>query len=277
MTSDLLNWISEHSVVGLAVGLLACALGAAFSGRRLWLRASAESKSSDAAGPSDTQEGYVVSAVLGLLALMLGFTLALAVDRFDTRRSLVLEEANAIATTYYRAQLLTEPHRARMSKLLVEYADIRIALASAGPRETPNLLVQNDRILTDLWTATDAAFQTIVQFDFSTALLESANNVINLDIARKASRLAHVPTAILVLLSVYLVATAGVLGYVLKGPRGQFAGAFLVTLLTFVLVIIIDLERPTAGGIRKSQAPMELVRASLKNHSAHVFNRSDGK
>ncbi|HPU16762.1 MAG TPA: hypothetical protein PK808_11795, partial [Polymorphobacter sp.] len=66
----------------------------------------------------DGQEGYITSAVLGLLALLMGFTFALAVDRFETRRVLVIAEANAIGSAYLRAQLLPEPHRTRVSGLL---------------------------------------------------------------------------------------------------------------------------------------------------------------
>jgi len=270
MISSLSNWMSQLSVVGLGGLLFAFALAGAFSGQLLWRRSHRESVPPGAGGISETQEGYVVSAVLGLLALMLGFTLALAVDRFDTRRALVLEEANAIGTAYLRAQLLAEPHRARLSNLLVEYTDNRLALASASSRDMPTLLARNDRLLTDVWTATSAAFPTVEQLDFSTSLLEAMNQVINLDIARKASRLAHVPALILIFLAVYIVATAGVLGYVLKGLRGQLAGAFLITLLTLVLVVIIDLERPTAGGIQESQVPMQLFRASLKKLPAEI-------
>jgi hypothetical protein len=259
------------SVVGLGGVLFACALAGAFLGRLLGNVG--KSRSSNTGGSFDTQEGYLVSAVLGLLALMLGFTLALAVDRFDTRRALVLQEANAIGTTYLRVQLLAQPHRARLSTLLIEYTDNRIALASASRREMPKLLAHNDRLLTDFWTATGAAFDTVSQLHFSTALLESANEVINLDMARKASRLAHVPTEILIMLSVYIIATAGVLGYVLKGFPGQFAGTFLIALLTLLLAVIVDLERPTAGGIRESQVPMELLRDSLKNYPVEISAR----
>jgi len=51
------------------------------------------------------------AALLGLLALLLGFTFSMALTRFDTRKELVLEEANAIGTTYLRARLLPPPHR----------------------------------------------------------------------------------------------------------------------------------------------------------------------
>jgi hypothetical protein len=99
------------------------------------------------------------------------------------------------------------------------------------------------------------------------------NNLIDLDAARKAARIGHVPTEVLVVLSFYIVITGGVLGYVLTGRRGQLAGAFLIMLLTGSLGLIIDLERPTAGGIVESQAPMELLLKSLKSQPPEVFDR----
>src|SRR5262249_40310966 len=113
-------------------------------------------------GSSDGQEGYIVSAVLGLLALLLGFTFSLSVDRFDTRRHLVLEEANAIGTVYLRAQLLPEPHRSRTSNLLIRYTDNRIALAETAPGQVQDrLLANSDALLTDLWSATAAAYDEL--------------------------------------------------------------------------------------------------------------------
>jgi hypothetical protein len=265
MLTSPLEWISLLPIPILTVLLLAAALGAAYFGH--WLRVRS------AGFGSDGQEGYIVSGVLGLLALMLGFTLAMAVDRFDARRSLVLEEANAIGTTYLRAQLLGEPHRTRLSNLLVDYTDNRIALATANRADLRALLANNDRMLTDLWAATSAAFDSVSNLDFSSAFVETVNNVIDLDAARKASRLAHVPAEVLMLLSVYIIVTAGVLGYVLMGFRGQLAGAFLIVLLSFSLLLIIDLERPTRGGIVESQAPMELLRDTLRKQPPEVFDR----
>jgi hypothetical protein len=45
----------------------------------------------------------LVGATLGLLAFILAFTFGLAAARFDTRRQVVLDEANAIGPTYLRA------------------------------------------------------------------------------------------------------------------------------------------------------------------------------
>jgi hypothetical protein len=72
------------------------------------------------------QIGGIQGAVLGLLGLLLGFTFAMAVDRFNTRRSLVLEEANAVGTTYLRASLLPDAHVAPVKDLLRRYVDVRV-------------------------------------------------------------------------------------------------------------------------------------------------------
>src|SRR6187549_1664121 len=70
--------------------------------------------------------GAMVGATLGLLAFMLAFTFGMAASRFDTRKQLVLEEANAIGTTYLRAAMLPEK-RDEIRDLLRSYVDTRLA------------------------------------------------------------------------------------------------------------------------------------------------------
>lgn len=219
------------------------------------------------------QESYIVSAVLGLLALLMGFTFALAVDRFETRRALVLEEANAIGTTYLRTQLLPEPHRERLTRLLVNYVDNRLLLATAQSAQTQRLVEANDQILTDLWSATAAAFDDIDAKPFSNSYLDTMNNMIDMDSARKAARGAHVPSEVFILLVFYLVVTSAVLGYVLKGGQGRVAAGLLLALLALSLTLIMDIDRPTGGGIRENQAPMVALRASMAAQPSAVFDR----
>ena len=82
-------WLIGLVTLVLLLGLMV--LGAAARRRR--------DRRAEEGEEARTHEGYIVSGALGLLALLLGFTFALAVDRFDARRGLVLEEANAIGTT----------------------------------------------------------------------------------------------------------------------------------------------------------------------------------
>ena len=73
--------------------------------------------------------GTVIGATLGLLAFILAFTFGLTTSRFDSRKQLLLEEVNAIETTFLRAGLIPEPHRSEVRRLLRKYVDIRVDLA----------------------------------------------------------------------------------------------------------------------------------------------------
>lgn len=263
------NWLSHTNLFIVGVCLFGAMCLAALAGavlksyHRAPAEAGAEREAHEADKSAEGGEGYIVSAVLGLLALLLGFTFSLAVDRFDARRILVLDEANAIGTAYLRAQLLAEPDRARMSGLLIRYTDNRIALAKAKPGRTAPLLAVNDALLTDLWAATNAAFENIKALPFSNTYLDSVNHLIDLDASRKTARLARVPPEVFMVLFIYMAVTAGVLGYALRGTRSRIAGVFLFALLTLSLMLILDIDRPVLGGIMESQRPMEDLRASF--------------
>ena len=265
------TWLLEAPLWLVALAMLACMVAASFAGWYFRKRPDPDAETSD--DSRGAQEGYIVSAVLGLLALLTGFTFAMALDRFDTRRERVLIEANAIGTTYLRVQLLEEPHRTRMSSLLREYTDTRLALArDDGERRRP-LLRRNDALVTDLWTATVAAFPTIRNYDFSSALLESMNLVIDMDTARKVARRAHVPPEIFLILFLYQLVTAAVLGSVLVGRRDRAVALLLYALFGSSVLLILDIDRPTKGMIRESQDAMILLRQSLEAQPPPIFDR----
>ncbi len=273
MPAFLLVWLESAPLlfVGVAVlGLMSLAVAIGCWVRKRIDRADVPARD----GKRDNgPEGYLVSATLGLLALLMGFTFSLAIERFETRRVLVLADANAIGTAYLRVQLLDEPHRSRLSGLLINLASNNLKLAALSPQKAGPLLAKEDRILTDIWSATAAAFDSIKHYDFSSEFLESINTMIDLDASRRAARTAHVPTVVLAVLLFYLVGTSGVLGFVLAGSHSQLAAGFLLVLLTLSLLLIIDIDRPTIGGIRESQVPMEQLLKSLKSQPPMVYDR----
>ena len=80
--------------------------------------------------------GVLQGALLGVVGLILAFGLSLAVGRYEDRRAAVVAEANAIGTTYLRAQLLAEPERSRSLALLREYTDLAIRLSHDVPNSS---------------------------------------------------------------------------------------------------------------------------------------------
>lgn len=262
------HWLNTTPLWLLGAGLLAALIAAARLGRLA--RERDRRKHTD---EETRSEGYSVSAILGLLALLTGFTFSLAIQRFEDRRQLVLEHANAVGTAYLRVQLLPEPHRARLSGLILDYADNIIALGAAPPDRTAPLLAKDDAILTSLWAATAAAYDSIKQLGLTVPFLGAMNNLIDLDGARRAARLAHVPPLVFAVLLVYLIGTAGVLGYVMKSRHGHMAAGFLLALLTLSQLLILDIERPTTGSALESQEPMENLLSSLRHQPPAVFDR----
>lgn len=256
--------LSRGGIVLIGLAAFAALMVSMLAGSALRAR---QDKRDEADGkPRAFQENYIVTSVLSLLGILLGFTFSLAVDRYDARRVLVLEEANAVGTAYLRAQLLEEPYRSQLGAQLVAYADNRIALADAAPGEfQQSLLTVNDQLVEDLWVTTSAAFKTIENLDFSSAFIDSMNQLINLDVSRKTARIARVPVAVFAVLFFFLITSAGVLGYVQSGVRGRWAASFELALLTIFLLLVIDIDRPMSGAVREGQAPMEILRSSMGN------------
>ncbi|WHO40347.1 DUF4239 domain-containing protein [Sphingobium sp. AP49] len=227
------------------------------------------------AGKSDDggSDAYIISAVLGLLALLLGFTFSLAVNRYEARRALVLQESNAIGTSYLRAQALPEPHRSRLSKILVDYTENRLSLSANSRTEkvTP-LLARNDQLLTDLWSATLAANDAVRTTPFSVSLLSTVNEVIDMDASRKAARTVRVPTEVFLVLWVYVAVTAGIMGYARSQTQGRVLAGLLFVLLTMSYMLILDIDRPGMGGIQEGQGPMLQLRESLRQQPPGTFD-----
>ena len=270
-----MQWLAGLSLIGLAIAIFLAMLAASLVGygarrleRHLIVRAEE---------PERSQESYLVGGMIGLMALLLAFSFSIALDRFDERRHLVVQEANAIGTSYLRAQLLDEPHRSRLSGLLVAYTDNRIRLASIAPDQLNAQLAINDRLLTEIWSSVIASRESALAHGISVPLLNTFNEVIDLDTERKISRTVQMPNEVLELLFGFLLLTAAVLGYVLEERRGRIGAAVLFVLLSLYGGIIADLNRPSSGRIREAQDAMLMLQASLKSQPPNTFDRYLGE
>ena len=99
----------------------------------------------------------IQGAMLGLLALLLGFTFSMAMSRFEVRKQQVLDESNAIGTTYLRAQLMPEPPRKEVSNLLRRYVEVRLQFYQAGieGQGFQKAVDQTERLQLQLWSRAD--------------------------------------------------------------------------------------------------------------------------
>ncbi len=190
------------------------------------------------------------AALLGLVGLLLAFGLSLAVSRYEDRRSNVVDEANAIGTTYLRAQTLAEPVRSRSLDLLVGYtrSAIRVSDEVPGSAEARDARAQEERIERRLWSLAGEALDRAPTASAPRLYVETLNEMIDGETARVACLSNRVPTAVLALEVVGAALAIGLLAaYLAIVGRGVVAVTLAAALLAFLLLVTADLDRPTRG------------------------------
>jgi len=217
---------------------------------------------------SKSQLSSFQGAMMGLLALLLGFSFALAESRFETRRHLVVEESNAIGTTYLRSQMLPEPHRTEVAKLLREYIDARLEFFQADVDEDrlKGAMEKSERVQRQLWSQALALAEKDPSPVPTGLFITPLNDVIDLHAERDAARQNHVPEIALWLLAVAAIGSMGLAGYGggVGGRRNLAHTITLALIISFVILVITDLDRPRRGLIKISQQSMIALRQSLK-------------
>jgi RsiW-degrading membrane proteinase PrsW (M82 family) len=210
------------------------------------------------------QEGYLLSAALALLGLLIAFTFSLALNRYDTRRAMVVTEANAVGTAWLRAGLAGEEAGPALQAAITRYTDVRLKL----PNEKGNaeaIEAETDRAQRVLWAEMHAAIRDTPP-PVAATIITATNEMFDAASARKAERAARIPSRVIEVLILYALMSAGIVGYVLggAGQRHRVVTTILFALLALALLLILDLDRPWSGGITVSQQPMIDARAAMR-------------
>lgn len=217
---------------------------------------------------SDEKEqpvGAMVASILGLVALVLGFTFSLAAQRFDIRRMAILEEANAIGTTYLRARLLPDPERREVERLLGEYVAVRIEGTQGG--DTKMAIVRSEELQELLWAQAASAAQRDSGSITTGVFIQSLNETIDLHAKRILVGLrSRLPLVIWVGVYGLAMLSMAAVGYQAGIATTRRSPMMLGLVLTFsvVLLLIADLDRGQEGFLRVSQESMLDLQKSIQ-------------
>jgi len=224
-----------------------------------------------AGNDGDNEErGYLISSALALLALLTAFTFSAAQDRWRLRQDLVVDEANAIGTTYLRFQMLQAPHRQALSQDMLLYTEARVAAGRAPtPTAAAAAAARAESLQPRIWRDLTVAVQASPLPTLIPPLVQTTNETFDLAAARRAADEVRVPLAVVRILAFSAFAGAAMIGFASRGQRRQFS-VFLgaMTLLTLAYVLILDLDRPTSGSVRINQAPMHRALESIRQAEA---------
>jgi hypothetical protein len=216
--------------------------------------------------------GVLQGALLGFMGLVLAFGLSLALGRYEGRRAAVVDDANTIATTYLRAQTLSEPIRSRSLPLLVKYTDAELRLTDevSGSDAANGTVAQGSALQDQLWALAGQAVTKDPTASAPRLYEDSLNAMIDQQTVRVAGLNNRVPTEVL-LLEVIGAAGAMFLVGLHVGLLGRSLTPLLLAagLVTFLLFVNFDLDRPTRGFIKVPDAPLAALRASMNEPPAY--------
>jgi len=211
--------------------------------------------------------GTIMSAILTLLGLIIGFSFSMAISRYDQRKNLEEAEANAIGTEYLRADFLPASDAAKIRSLLRNYIDQRIAFyATRDDRQLGQIDVVTARLETDLWSAVQvpaAAQNTLL----ATIAVTGMNDVLNSKGSTQAAWWNRIPNAAWGLMLAIAICSNLLIGY---GARTGKARTTLLLVLPLVVSIsfylIADIDGPRGGMVRVHAQNLIVLSESFNGH-----------
>lgn len=201
----------------------------------------------------------VQTSTLTLLALLIGFNLSMAVNRYDQRKNLEENEANAIGTEYVRADVVAPPISAQMKTELVHYTQLRLAhYLTRDAQELGRIGQDTGKSQDELWRLA-AQVAKDQPTPIGAAVMTGMNDVLNSQDYSEAALLNRIPLGAWALMIVIGLFACVVHGYGAKSNvrRGMFIIVLPVT-IALSLALISDIDSPR-GGIIHVQ-PQNLAR-----------------
>ena len=195
--------------------------------------------------------GIIQTATLTLLALIIGFTFSMAIDRHDQRELLEEAEANAIGTEYLRADLLPAKSAAATKDLLNQYLDQRILFYSRqGPEKIQEIRQKTDRLQSALWNEVLPIARNN-QSATTALVLSGMNDVINSQGYVQAAWWNRIPYTAWTLMGAIAICANLLVGF---GARNYEKNTTLFMIFPFVIAVsfflIADIDSPRGGVIR---------------------------
>lgn len=216
------------------------------SGFRVGLKRRETWRDADSGGGS-----VVLTAMFAIMGLVLAFTYASGVSRFDARKNAVMIEANALGTAFHRADLVAEPGRTELRMILLDYARSRTFDPATLNTHENRMAVLNASLekLAKLWPATKRAVEQGTPGPIDVSLVAAINAVIDANTIRLTALIDKLPKVVIWMLLFISAAALGVAGYNagIQGRMSRWRMSAFALVLTGLMLVILDFDRPNDG------------------------------
>jgi len=218
---------------------------------------------------ADSGGGAIVqTSMFALLGLILAFTYAASVSRLDARKQAVLLESNALGTAFHRADLVAEPGRTELKRTLLDYARTRVFAPGALKRSEERWAAVNRTIKQQkrLWPAAKQVVKQDNPDPMEAALVAAINAVYDAHSVRFAAIIDTLPRIVMWMLLFVAAASLSVAGFNagIQGRMSRWRVTALTLVLTGLMTVIIDFDRPLDGMVIVDQQTLNSVIAEME-------------
>jgi hypothetical protein len=209
-------------------------------------------------GDESSAVSTLTAGMLGLLAFTLSLSISIAQNRFEHRREMVLQEANAIGTAWLRTKMIDGDEGPAIAAKIEDFARVRLQFTSAQSDDgVPALIARTNALETEMWRD----MQTVAHRapnPVTTALINALNEMFDDATAQQFAYVSGVPASILLGLYAGSLLSIGALGYQfgVAGRRQIVLSSLLLAMWTGGMMLIVDLNLPRAGNIRADVTPL---------------------
>jgi hypothetical protein len=247
-------------VIGLFIAMVVC-LEAGYRLARRRIRIS---------GEAHEGLGSIEAAVFAMLGLLLGFAFSQALARFDDRRHMIIDEANAIGTAYLRLDFAPTDDQTRLRQLFRDYLDARIRVYATPTDDaaTTASIADAEAIQRRIWTDVVESSKHDSTQNVARVLVPAVNEMIDITTVRTVYLNVGIPRLILALLLIVALCSAMTAGYAMakRGHRSILHVLLYATSIAMTIYVVLDLEQPRRGVIRLTETDriLDSLRKSIE-------------
>lgn len=197
----------------------------------------------------------IEGAIFALLGLLIAFTFSGAAGRFDERRDLIVQEANAIGTAYLRIDLVSPEQQTRLRDAFRRYLNSRVSGYEnlATLEDFKRSFVKSTEIQSEIWTlSVEACKNAQAVAGCAVSLLSAVNDMIDITTTRAMAMQKHPPAIVFLMLFAMALICALIAGYGMRNAKTHNWIHILgfSAVMTVTLYVIVDLEYPRLGFIQ---------------------------
>jgi hypothetical protein len=250
--------VSVIVVLMLLLSIAATEVGFRYGKRRMAQRSDREF----------TMTTGIKASIIGLVALLLGFSFSITSSRFAQRARMMVDEANALATCYDRAGLLRDPARTRIRAALRRYLGFRFEYFRSDPGDEvfKRATLGMNAELRELWAGVTEAVQADQMLVLTSQIVPAASQVSDEAMTRQWATIIRLPSSVVVLLGMCIVISGALVGHSSAEAGARHPGLWvsLNVLIILVVFVILDFDRPRRGFIQVDRGPLIEVRDAMR-------------